>query len=279
MTITRERYDDIQHNLNQVERALAGNDGSPKLAILRLKLGVELLLRAVGIDSPTGGGDPAKPDNLPPATMAAVIKEVVETGQRGYTVMNMGPPHQVSVRFSKQDHAHRYTVALADLSEVYNQLAGAEDNPPPAPDLSHKPNVVNMSGGNKQAAPTRADAMKYTIEEQADGSYLLLRYKDPIHYRPSPSNAELEFWLCLQEAWAEIDRLKAAQGGKLEFTEEHVQHVLTSGPGCTRQACGAQSGVCPRTALPCYHAAAAVRHVLEAVAYGVNKGRTPYPRS
>lgn len=59
-----------------------------------------------------------------------------------------------------------------------------------------------------------------------------------------------------------------AASGPLAFTDEHVSYIAKYGGRC--RDCADQDGVCPSSGLPCGGSDKAIRHVLSALAYGLN---------
>jgi hypothetical protein len=61
----------------------------------------------------------------------------------------------------------------------------------------------------------------------------------------------------------------------MAFTEEHAGYIKRYGGRC--RDCADENGVCPSSGLPCGGADKAIRHVLGALAYGVNHGFVSRP--
>lgn len=62
---------------------------------------------------------------------------------------------------------------------------------------------------------------------------------------------------------------------RFAFTSEHVEYVKRYGGLC--RDCADEDGVCPTSGLPCGESDKAIKHVLGAIEYGVNKGFIPPP--
>jgi len=60
---------------------------------------------------------------------------------------------------------------------------------------------------------------------------------------------------------------------KLAFDESHIDYIDRYGGFC--RDCADEDGVCPSSGLPCGGSKKAIRHVLTALAYGVNHGYIP----
>ena len=82
------------------------------------------------------------------------------------------------------------------------------------------------------------------------------------------------------QAYVDADRAQRAapgvQGGEppqLVFDKTHINYIDRYGGFC--RDCADEDGVCPSSGLPCGGSKKAIRHVLTALAYGVNHGYIP----
>ena len=84
----------------------------------------------------------------------------------------------------------------------------------------------------------KASDMKYSIREDPDGGFTLLRYGEEVKHLNSsrPNNAELEFWLRLTEICELLDDLDWCIGYDLGPERNHV--ALDKAQTLARQTLG-----------------------------------------
>lgn len=74
--------------------------------------------------------------------------------------------------------------------------------------------------------------MKYTIRENQDKTYTLLRHGEPAS-KPIPNNAELEFWFRIEELESKVAELEAViDSGLNSCTCPVIERVPVTGSSC-----------------------------------------------